>query len=285
MNAFFAKLLATWQTDLSSVFDDREAKNMFLFGLEDCFNISRSQLISENDLQLSEKELGQLNTIKTRLLAGEPYQYIVGFTYFDGLKIQVNADVLIPRPETEELVDWISTDFKNEPSIHLVDWCTGSGCIALALKERRPNWNITGIDVSAAALAIAQQNASANNLAVSWINDDLLQPTFQQSCAVIVSNPPYIPLADKQFMEKNVLEFEPHLALFVPNEDPLLYYRFLAGNAKKQLIQNGCIYLEIHEDFAEEMTGLLFDFGFADIEIKKDLQGKSRMLKAVNKTV
>ncbi len=285
MNAFFSKLLATWQTDLSPVFDEREAKNTFLFALEDCFQLSKTQLISENNLQLSEEALAQLQAIKTRLLAGEPYQYIIGFTYFDGLKIQVNADVLIPRPETEELVDWITTDFKNETEIQLVDWCTGSGCIALAVKARHPNWTITGIDVSAAALAIAQQNASANNLVVSWINDDLQQSTFQQSCTVIVSNPPYIPLADKQFMAKNVLEFEPHLALFVPDEDPLLFYRLLAENAKKQLVQNGCIYLEIHEDYAVEMKALLSDFGFTDIEIRNDLQGKSRMLKAVNKTV
>lgn len=285
MNPFFSNLLATWQTDLSPVFDEREAKNTFLFALEDCFNLSKTQLITENNLHLSEEELAQLRAIKTRLLAGEPYQYIIGFTYFDRLKIQVNPNVLIPRPETEELVDWIATDFKNETAIQLVDWCTGSGCIGLALKARHPNWNITGIDVSSMALAIAQQNARANNLVVSWINDDLRQPTFQQSCAVIVSNPPYIPIADKQFMAKNVLEFEPHLALFVPNDDPLLFYRLLAENAKKQLVQNGCIYLEIHEDFGEEMKKLLSDFGFADIEIRKDLQGKFRMLKAVNKTV
>ena len=120
MNAFFSKLLATWQTDLSPVFDEREARNTFLFALEDCFHLSKTQLISENNLLLSEEALAQLQAIKTRLLAGEPYQYIVGFTYFDGLKIQVNADVLIPRPETEELVDWITTDFKNETEIRSI---------------------------------------------------------------------------------------------------------------------------------------------------------------------
>lgn len=285
MNVFFNQLLATWQTELNEIYSEREAKNIFFLTLEDCFGITKTQLIAESISELSPTDIAQLNVVKVRLLQHEPYQHIVGFTYFTGLKIQVNQHVLIPRPETEELVDWISTDFKTHEDLYLVDWCTGSGCIALALKAAHPSWSITAIDVSTDALQVAQQNGERNKLAISWLQDDLLQPAFQQKCSVIVSNPPYIPTVEQAEMDKHVLAFEPHLALFVPNEDPLLFYRLLAQWAKKNLIENGCVYLEIHHEFSVEMKSLLEEMGFADIEVRHDLQGKSRMMKAVNKTV
>jgi release factor glutamine methyltransferase len=285
MNAFFNQLLATWQTELNEIYSERETKNIFFLTLEDCFGITKTQLIAESISELSPSDLAQLDVVKVRLLQHEPYQHIVGFTYFAGLKIQVNQHVLIPRPETEELVDWISTDFRTHEDLHLFDWCTGSGCIALALKAAHPNWSITAIDVSTDALQVAQQNGARNELVISWLQDDLLQPVFQQKCSVIVSNPPYIPTVEQAEMDKHVLAFEPHLALFVPNEDPLLFYRLLAQWAKKNLIENGCIYLEIHHEFNVEMKSLLEEMGFADIELRHDLQGKFRMMKAVNKTV
>lgn len=285
MNALFNQLLATWQTELNEIYSEREAKNTFFLTLEDCFGITKTQLIAESISELSPTDLAQLDEVKVRLLQHEPYQHIVGFTYFAGLKIQVNQHVLIPRPETEELVDWISTDFITHEDLHLVDWCTGSGCIALALKAAHPSWSITAIDVSTDALQVAQQNAALNKLAISWLQDDLRQPAFQQKCSVIVSNPPYIPIVEQVEMDKHVLAFEPHLALFVPNEDPLLFYRLLAQWAKKNLIENGCVYLEIHHEFSMEIKSLLAEIGFADIEVRQDLQGKFRMVKAVNKTV
>lgn len=285
MNALFNQLLATWQTELNDIYSEREAKNIFFLTLEDCFGITKTQLIAESISELSPTDLVQLDEVKVRLLQHEPYQHIVGFTYFAGLKIQVNQHVLIPRPETEELVDWISTDFKTHEDHHFVDWCTGSGCIALALKAAHPSWSITAIDVSTDALQVAQQNAALNKLAISWLQDDLRQPAFQQKCSVIVSNPPYIPIVEQAEMDKHVLAFEPHLALFVPNEDPLLFYRLLAQWAKKNLIENGCVYLEIHHEFSMEIKSLLAEIGFADIEVRQDLQGKFRMMKAVNKTV
>lgn len=269
-----------WEEALNSLYPKREIKSLFHLTLEDVLGISKTMLLSNPDLNLSLDACSQLNRVMDRLKLGEPYQYIIGFTYFDDLKINVNQSVLIPRPETEELVYWVLESIQQQEKGVIIDWCTGSGCIALALKHHLKNWELHGIDVSNEALLMAQLNSETLKLNVKWHEDTALIPSIQLKADVIVSNPPYIPIADKTEMHQNVLDFEPEIALFVPDNDPLLFYKAIAEYALKNLNDKGWLFFEIHERFALETKSMLEEHGFNRAEIKCDLQGKQRMLKA-----
>lgn len=268
-----------WQRELSSLYDEREVRNILLLVLEDLFGFIRTDLLTQQ-VKLDGDRQEELKLILSKLKLGEPVQQVIGFTFFDGLKIYVSTDVLTPRPETEELVFWIHESISTETPL-IVDLCTGSGCIALALKNRFPSGKVKGVDVSEVALAVAQKNANELNLSVEWIQSDLLKEVLHlQEVDVLVSNPPYIPWSEKRKMHQNVTSYEPDLALFVPNDDPLLFYRTIGDIAMKSLKAGGLLFFELHENFAVETQQLMLELGFEYVELKLDLQGKKRMLKA-----
>lgn len=268
-----------WNASLSFLYDKREVKNILLLILEDVFGFSRTDLMMK-ELTLGMLQQVQLAEFLQKLQEGEPVQHLIGFTFFDGLKVHVSKDVLIPRPETEELVFWIQ-DSVAVSNPYILDCCTGSGCIALALKNRFPLGKIVGLDVSEKALHVAQKNAKELQLSVEWLQLDLLQywPPMT-NLDIIVSNPPYIPWMEKNEMHPNVTKFEPDLALFVPNDDFLLFYRKIGMKALDSLNNGGFLFYEVHENFAHETKDLLQEIGFENISLKQDLQGKYRMLKA-----
>jgi release factor glutamine methyltransferase len=218
-----------------------------------------------------------------RLQENEPFQYILGEIEFYGLTIKCDKRALIPRPETEELVDWISGNSNIEK---VVDICSGSGCIALALKTVYKNASILGVDISEDANDLARQNAQLNQLDVTFETADALeiQADFWNTLSdldLIVSNPPYIPENEKGEMAANVLDFEPHLALFVENNSPIIFYERIADLAQQKLKSGGLLYFELHHFYSAEVITHLEKIGFQQIEVRKDLQGKNRMLKAV----
>lgn len=274
------ELTATWTGDLKQLYSEREARNILLLVLEDVFGFNRSTLLVSKEIDLSEAQLTELIRISNRLKTGEPYQYIVGFTYFDDLKINVAPGVLIPRPETEELVSWIQEIIQDRKDLKAIDWCAGSGCIALAIKNRNPDFEVKGFDVSSEALEIAQLNAKELELEVKFELNNALEPGNEEKADLIISNPPYIPWKEKTEMHQNVTEFEPDLALFVPDENPLLFYRVIAEYAAGNLNDQGYLFFELHENYAFETKTMVEELGFNFVEIKEDLQGKKRMLKA-----
>ena len=218
--------------------------------------------------------------IVKRLKNHEPIQYILGETIFFDLKISVNPGVLIPRPETEELVQWIVESISlSSPAI--LDIGTGSGCIALALKWFLKNANVSGLDYSEGAIRTARQNAKINKLDVSFFYTDIKDWRLKDwhNYDIIVSNPPYILEKEKLEMLDNVLKFEPEDALFVKNNEPLIFYRIIAGFAYKYLSSSGWLYFEINESFGRELMSLMLDEGFKNVELKKDINGKDRMLR------
>lgn len=274
------EISAIWSNQLSNLYSEREARNILLLALEDVFKFNRSTLLVSKEILLSEEQLEELSQILSRLQTGEPLQYIVGFTYFDDLKLKVAPGVLIPRPETEELVAWIQETIPDERNLKVVDWCTGSGCIALAMKNRNPTFDVIGYDVSQEALEIAKLNEKELSLGVEFEMNNALEPEIKEGIDIIISNPPYIPWKEKAEMHQNVTDFEPDLALFVPNEEPLLFYRAIAEYAIRTLNNGGCLFFELHEDYALETQNMVKELGFDPVEIKEDLQGKQRMLKA-----
>jgi len=271
-----------FQEKLDSTFNAREIKIIFKallakrLGLdENEFLINKKQTVSESDLLFFREAI-------KRLKQDEPLEHIVGYTYFYDLQILCSPAALIPRPETEELVDWILSDFKEHTTINVLDICSGSGCIALALKNKQLNWIISGLDISASAVDLSKKNAENLELDVPFIAADALALSLQKDAySCIVSNPPYIPQKDKSLMHKNVLLYEPSLALFVEDSDPLIFYREIAKQAFSALKTNGALYFEIHEEYALATRELLLSLGYFSVEIKKDLQGKERMLKAI----
>jgi release factor glutamine methyltransferase len=241
------------------------------------------QVIKKHEI-ISATEFEKIEAILLRLKNAEPIQYILGETEFYGLKLKVNPSVLIPRPETEELVEWVL--HSNLPkNYRILDIGTGSGCIAMAIKNQLKETKVSGMDISEKALETARQNALENGLEVDFFQDDILNPKNLQEGMydVIVSNPPYIRESEKPLMHSNVLNFEPENALFVPDEDPLVFYRAIAEFAKKYLSENGSLFFEINESLNTEMVDLLTGFGFSDIEIRKDINGKNRMVRCKNK--
>lgn len=265
---------------LEELSEIEESKLFFPICCDAWLGMTKTDLILDKEKMLSESEILKfLYGIKS-LKNHEPVQYVVGETWFYDLKINVEKGVLIPRPETEELVDWM-IDSENK-SLSFLDIGTGSGCIPLALKDNFKNAEVSACDISEDAIAIAQENSKGLSLEVRFFKMDILDEAAwsKSKYDVIVSNPPYIPIVERKVMHENVLKYEPDLALFVPDEVPLLFYEKIADFALMTLNENGSLYFEIHEDFGVETINMLTSKGFVNLELKQDLQGKDRMVKA-----
>mgnify|MGYP001765724156 CR=1 FL=1 len=238
------------------------------------------QLINRNET-LTREQSEKISSVVLRLKNYEPLQYILGETCFFGLKLKVSPAVLIPRPETEELVDLISK-VELPAGSRILDIGTGSGCIALALKSRFPEAKVSACDISDKALSVARENSYKNSLDVNFFKADILNWNVSEwpVYTVIVSNPPYVTISEKKQMQRNVLDFEPETALFVEDDNPLLFYRSVAAFALEYLENGGFLFFEINENFGTETVTILNDQGFTEVQIKTDLQGKERMVAA-----
>ena len=266
---------------LLPVYGAVEAESFFYLILEHKLKMRRIDLALQPDSDLAEEQIVEWNSILKELLDEVPIQYLLGATSFYGLDFEVNAIVLIPRPETEELVDWILSDYKKEPieDCKILDIGTGSGCIAIALAKNISQSETTAIDVSQEALELAQTNAQTNDVVVTFLCQNILETEdLQGQFDVIVSNPPYVRTLEKAEIKKNVLEHEPHLALFVDDNDALLFYRKIAALAQKNLKENGKLYFEINQYLGLEMIDLLNSMGFVAVELRKDIYGNDRMI-------
>ena len=274
---------------LAESFETREAENLFKYTLEDFF---KKRYIDVKDFDLSDEEIEELNYIYEKISNHYPIQYIFNKAHFYGLDFYVDEHVLIPRPETEELVHLILSENKQE-QLSVLDIGTGSGCIAISLKKHRPEWQVFAIDVSENELEAAKINALKNNVTIEFFNHDILPNTdffvdvnlyMEREDAnplkldIIVSNPPYIPMKEKELMSVSTLQFEPTLALFVDDKNPLLFYDKIADFALLHLTDQGALYFELNEFNADDVVALLESKGFKHIFLKKDLAGKNRML-------
>jgi release factor glutamine methyltransferase len=259
--------------------DERESQTLLRFLIEDSLQINR---IDFSTYSLNKEEMDLLNQSLERLKKNEPLQYITGKAYFYGLEFEVSPAVLIPRPETEELVDWLIENHKNKNNLKILDIGTGSGCIAISLAKNLPNAEVSAIDISAEALNIARNNAILNHVKVDFINADILTlQILDQNYDVIVSNPPYVRELEKEQMQQNVLSNEPHIALFVANGNPLVFYDKIAELAKNHLTENGVLYFEINQYLGAETVDLLKTKGFNNIKVKKDIYDVDRMVKCL----
>lgn len=271
---------------LYEIYDDREAANIADMVMEHVTGQRKIDRIMYKDLRVTAQQQQQLSAITNALLLHTPIQYVLHEAWFAGMKLYVDENVLIPRPETEELVDWIVKEVRSTKYEvrNVVDIGTGSGCIPISLKKMVPKLNVKAIDVSEGALNVAIKNAMLQATQVYFLRLDFLdQQNWDQlgKFDIIVSNPPYIKASEAEAMHQNVLEHEPHLALFVPDEDALLFYRKIAEFAKDHLTENGMIFLEINEALGEDVVKLYQNYGYKT-ELRKDMQGKDRMLKVWN---
>ena len=265
--------------DLRLVYPEGEARALARWLCEERFGLSQTDILLDKDNQLSAHDLANVREITQRLIQGEPIQYILGHTTFCGHKFTVAPGALIPRPETQDLVDMAAEEVRNRPApMQILDVGTGTGCIAISLALALPQAEVTGWDVSPEALDVARKNAERYPKAhVTLEQQDIFSPpNDQRQWQMIVSNPPYIRQSEAKEMERNVLHHEPHLALFVPDDNPLLYYRAILWYAMRHLAPNGSIWFEINQAMDEEMYHLIEYFGFQDIEILKDSFGRNR---------
>ncbi|MDR2910075.1 MAG: peptide chain release factor N(5)-glutamine methyltransferase [Bacteroidales bacterium] len=270
------------EKELQGLYPKTEIKSLIRLIIEHIYGFNYTQFLLHRDTKSGDDETVEIKLIVERLKKFEPVQYILGETEFHGLKLKVNKSVLIPRPETEELVQWVLNSGIKLSSI--IDIGTGSGCIALALKNKMPETKVTAIDFSAEALKTAKQNAIQNNIEINFIEADIFdwEKFDWEKFDVIVSNPPYVREIEKAKMEPNVLNYEPLAAIFVPDTNPLVFYRAIACFAKKYLKNEGLLFFEINESLASEIETLLVEMQFHNIEIKKDINGKFRMVRCLN---
>lgn len=273
---------------LKDQFSESEIKLMFKAFVTKRMSLTDTDFMLANgglsgvETRFSESDLLYFRSVVKRLQANEPFQYVHGRTEFYGLELICDERALIPRPETEELVDWIIESSDRGEDLDIIDICAGSGCIALALKSVLKNANVEAWELSDNALKLIEENQELTGLNVSVTRMDALSddyPGADDAYDIIVSNPPYIPHADRSRMEANVLEFEPEMALFVEDDDPFIFYNKIASESLNLLVANGWLYFEIHEDFENEMISCLKNHGFVNIELRKDLQGRSRMIR------
>lgn len=298
--------------NLASLYPKEEILSFFYLLAEHQLNLKKIGVSLNAEKELSKNDVDFFKNALAELKQEKPIQYIIGETEFYGLPFKVTKDVLIPRPETEELVSWILEECRVQSAecrmktnnselitlnskLEILDVGTGSGCIAISLAKNIPNATVFALDVSKDALAIAKQNAQLNAVAIHFIEQDILNPNVMLSTStalsaglveastkfdIIVSNPPYVRELEKQEIKNNVLDNEPHLALFVKDNNPLLFYDKIADIAKQQLTQNGLLFFEINQYLGNETVALLQQKGFSNVELKKDLFGNDRMVKA-----
>jgi len=266
---------------LQPIYEEGEISNFFKWLAEDLLDLKTHDLLLESEVNLDSKKLVDFKKAQSRLEAQEPIHYILGYTEFFGLRFKVNTSVLIPRPETEELVEWIIEDQKfSKSQLSILDLGTGSGCIPIALAKHLPQAKLKALDISVEALKLAELNSEDNNTRIEYIQGDLLMlKDLPEGMDIVVSNPPYVKFNEQAQMQDNVLKNEPHLALFVEDSDPLIFYRRIAELTSK-MTRRPLVYVEINQYLAEETRQLFKSFGFEYIEIRKDFRGNYRMLKA-----
>lgn len=281
-NYCIKKIISEIKSELNNQYPNTEIESFISLIFENLFNYSRTQIHLNQDTLISHENYLEIKKILSRLKDWEPIQYIIGFADFYGLKFKVNTSVLIPRQETEELVDWIIHENKKK-ALHVLDIGTGSGCIAISLAKNLVNSTVKAYDISQNALSLAMKNAEINSTEVIFTLVDILDKNkwSDSKFDIIVSNPPYVRDSEKTLMQKNVLDYEPQLALFVPDKNPLLYYKKISEFATKQLNKHGKLYFEINESYAKEVAEILKENNFSDLVIKKDLNGKDRMIKGI----
>lgn len=287
---------------LQQVYDTREAENITSWAIEHVTGLRKIDMVIQKTKALNKDHEEQLRKCLGELLLQKPIQYVLNEAWFGGMKFYVNENVLIPRPETEELVEWIVEEVRNmkhevqgtryevrsglKGGMSVLEIGTGSGCIPVTLKKRLPELVVTSVDISKDALDVAKKNAATFNIEINFLQVDFLNPEQRDKLPdfdLIVSNPPYIPENDMLTMSSNVLEFEPHLALFVNDADPLLFYRHIADFASKHLKPSGRIFLEIHTELGEEVCSVFRNKGYLSVMLKKDMQGMDRMLMVVKR--
>ena len=271
---------------LCSLYEKDEANAMILILFKYYFNIDRVRMVLEPDLRLSESEMLKIHFAVKDLLKNKPIQYVTGETEFCDLKFKVNENVLIPRPETAEMISKIVNSQQSTVNNHcsIIDIGTGSGCIAISLAKMISNSNVYALDISEEALKIAKENAFNNNVNVSFIHDDILnlKNNIETKFDIIVSNPPYVRELEKAEMHNNVLGWEPHNALFVSDNDPLIFYRNILEFAKTHLKDNGEVWFEINEYLGKEMSDLCHELGFSNVKIHKDFRDRDRVMSLRN---
>ena len=279
---------------LKNIQDEQEIESFFFILTEYLHNLKRVDVALNPDFEISDAAIEKWNAILAQLQQEKPIQYITGEAWFYGLQFEVNENTLIPRPETEELVEWIIESQKSKvksQKFEILDIGTGTGCIPISLKANLPHVNVSAIDVSEKALEVARRNAVSNKVEINFIQTNILEvedlsqlqtPNFQlpTSFDIIVSNPPYVRNLEKEEIKKNVLDYEPHLALFVEDTDALLFYRKIAQLALKNLAPNGLLFFEINQYLGKETVELLKNLGLKNIELKKDIYGNDRMVKS-----
>jgi len=280
---------------IKNTYAEEELPGIVFLTLNFITGLSQTQLHVFPEKEMTDVQIRMLLLSTQKLKTGMPIQYVLNETEFFGLKFEVNPSVLIPRPETEELVAWVlegkgdkeSGDLRSgerEKAISILDIGTGSGCIPIAIKKNWPEAAVSSLDISAEALQTAQKNALLNEVEVNLFQQDILNfyPVKEAlPYSIIVSNPPYITPNEQKLMHNNVLDFEPYQALFVPENDPLLFYRTIADHASFMLKKNGLLFLEINEKYGKQTLGLLQQNGFVELELRKDFRGKDRMVRAM----
>jgi len=292
-------VFADYRQGLNTLYDTNEIEAITLLAVSEICNLSKAKIKAFPESELTQQQADKISETLTQLKTGKPIQYILGKTEFYGLTFKVNPSVLIPRPETEELVEWVlssvgSSQFAVDSSQlavrsgqlavgNILDIGTGSGCIAISLKKNLSQFNVLAIDISKDALQTAKDNAELNQVDVEFIEADILNPNslLTTHYSLLISNPPYVTQRDKTQMHTNVTDFEPHNALFVPEGDPLIFYKAIADFAAGHLIENGLLFFEINENYGEQIIELLSKKGFGEIELRKDMSGRDRMVKAV----
>ncbi|MBN1252191.1 MAG: peptide chain release factor N(5)-glutamine methyltransferase [Bacteroidales bacterium] len=276
------KIIKIFKQELKDLYPISEINSFIEITLNFYLNFSKTDIFTKSDFLTQIADYKLINNVIERLKNNEPIQYILGQTEFYGLKFKVNKNVLIPRQETEELVDWIIKDNSEILNPQILDIGTGSGCIAVSLSKHLNNSNIDAIDISEEALNQAFENSKINNLKINPVKQDILN--FEKSnykfpkYDIIVSNPPYVRISEKKLMHKNVLNFEPNLALFVDDNNALIFYEKILEFAEKHLKLNGKLYFEINEHYGNEAVTLLEKFNFINIILRKDINGRNRMI-------
>lgn len=269
-------------SELRGFYPEEELRELAYWIIEESTGMTRTQILTDcKDTQ----NISNMEIILQKLCAHEPIQYIFGHTEWMGLDLRVTPATLIPRPETAELVEWILQVGDRDKPLRVLDIGTGSGCIAIALKKAAPHWQVTGLDISEEALAVAKENATRNKVEVNWLQADILSPIAHcplPIADIIVSNPPYICNSEKKYMDTRVLNYEPHSALFVPDTDPLLFYRQIASLAPSphRPIASSPLnmFFEINEAYGNEVCAMMEQMGYTDIQLKNDMYGKPRMV-------
>ena len=284
MSKTWEQIESDFQSKLAAIYPQEEIQQLFHITLEDLVHINKHQYIDFRDKELTADQLIQFQDILVQLASGRPIQHITGQAFFYKSFFRVSEHTLIPRPETEELVHMIIQDLKNKKNKHIIDIGTGSGCIPISIASQLPQHNYWALDISNEALKIAQYNAVKHKIAIQFINADILEweYLFQEDILfdVIVSNPPYITPKEKKEMHSNVLNFEPHLALFIEEDAPLLFYDYISSFAQKHLRKGGFLYFEINQYLGSETVTLLQKKGFANVQLFKDINGADRMIRA-----